>query len=84
MQIPGMLLQLARANPMMTQLKQMMNMVRTAQDPMGTLNQMAMNNPNVKQVMDIVKQYGGDSMKAFYGTAEQMGIDPNEILNMMK
>lgn len=82
MAIPGILLQLAKSNPMMQQIKQMMNTVKMAQNPQAALNQMITSNPQMKKVMDIVNQYGGDPQKAFYGMAEQYGIDPNEILNM--
>ena len=82
--LPGILMQLAKANPMMTQIKQMMGMVKAAQDPTAMLHQMAQGNPQVKQVLDIVNQYGGDTNKAFYAIAEQRGIDPQEILNMLK
>jgi hypothetical protein len=34
--------------------------------------------------MDVINQYGGDPKQAFYSLAEKNGIDPNEILNMMK
>ena len=84
MAIPGILMQLARANPMMGQIKQMMGMVKSAQDPTAMLTQMAQNNPKLKQVLDLVQQYGGDANKAFYAVAEQNGINPQEILNMLK
>ena len=82
--MPNPLMQLAKASPMMGQIKQMMGMLRTAQNPNAMLNQMVMNNPQIKQVMDIVQQYGGDPMRAFYAVAEQKGVDPNEILNMLR
>lgn len=78
------LIQLAKSNPMMEQIKQMRTMLQTAQNPTAMLNQMVMSNPQLKQVMDIVQQHGGDSMKAFYAVAKQKCIDPNEILNMLK
>lgn len=78
------LVQLARSNPMMGQIKQMMTMLRTAHNPTAMLNQMVTSNPQLKQVMDIVQQHGGDSMKAFYAVAKEKGIDPNEILDMLK
>ena len=68
----------------MGKIKQMMDMVKGASNPQGMLNMMAMNNPQLKKVMEIVDQYGGDSMKAFRETAEQMGINPDEIMGMMK
>ena len=62
----------------------MMNMVRSAKDPMAALNMLAMRNPKLKEAMDIVQQYGGDSMAALRGEAEKMGVDPEEILGMLK
>lgn len=62
----------------------MIGMVKAAQNPQAMLNQLMMSNQNMKQVMDIVNQYGGDSMKAFYAVAEQNGINPQDILDMLK
>ena len=84
MAIPGILMQLARNNPMIGQVKQMMGMLKTAQNPQAMLNQMMMNNPKLKEVMDLVNQYGGDPEKAFYSLAEQKGINPQEVLDMLK
>lgn len=84
MAIPGILQQLARSNPMMGQIKQMMGMVRTAQNPQAMINQLMINNPNMKQAMEIVQKYGGDAGRAFRETARENGIDPDEIMGMMK
>ena len=59
-------------------------MVNGSQNPQLLLNQMVSSNPQMKQVMDVINQYGGDPKQAFYSLAEKNGIDPNEILNMMK
>ena len=45
--------------PMAAQIKQMMNMVNMAGNPQAMLNQLIMSNPQMKQAMEIVKQYGG-------------------------
>ena len=84
--LPPILQQLGRSNimQMIQPAKQMLNMVRSAQNPQAMLKQIASTNPNMAKVMDIVQQYGGDPMKALQGTAEQMGINPDEILNMLK
>lgn len=84
MAMPGILQQIARSNPMMGQIKQMMGMVNSAQNPQMMMNQMLSQNPNMKQVMDIIHQSGGDPKTAFYKLAEQKGVDPQEILNMLK
>ena len=68
----------------MQQIKQMIDTVKMAQNPQAAMNQMIMNNPQMKQVMDIVNQYGGDSDKAFRSVAEQYGINPQDILDMFK
>ena len=86
MAIPAILQQLSRNN--MSQLaqpvKQMMSMVRMSKNPQVALNQLIMNNPQMKQVMDIVQKHGGDPMAAFRAEAEARGVDPNEILDMLK
>ena len=86
MAIPTILQQLGRnqMNQAAGPIKQMMNMVRSAKDPMAALNMLAMRNPQLKEVLDIVQQYGGDSMAALRGEAEKLGIDPEEILGMIK
>ena len=64
--------------------RQLMSMVKAAKDPQAALSQLAMNNPQLKQVMDIVQKHGGDPMTAFRNTAAEMGVDPDEIMNMLK
>lgn len=61
-----------------------MGMLKSAQNPQLMLNQMITNNPQMKQIMDIINQSGGDPKKAFYSVAEQKGVDPQEILDMLK
>ena len=55
-----------------------------SQNPQAMLNQMVMNNPKLKNVMDIVNQYGGDPNKALEETAKQYGITPNDIFDLLK
>ena len=84
MAIPGILQQLARTSPMMQQVRQMIGMVNASQNPMAMVNQLLSNNQQMKPVMDAIQAAGGDPKKAFYSMSEQMGVDPQEILNMMK
>ena len=86
MAIPAILQQLGRSNMMRTagSIKQMMQTVRMAANPQAAMNSMVMNNPQMRQVMDIVNQYGGDPMRAFTETARQNGMDPEEILGMLR
>ena len=84
MAIPNILMQLARNNPMLGQIKQMMGMVRTSQNPQAMLNQMITSNPKLKQVMDIVNQYGGDPDKALEEVSRQYGVTPQDIYDLLK
>ena len=38
-------------------------------------------NPQLKQIID---QAGGDPKQAFYNMARQKGVNPDDVLNMMK
>lgn len=52
----------------------------------NTLMQMLMNNnPQVNGIMNIVNtKYGGDPKAAFYDLAKQKGVDPNQIIGMLR
>ena len=65
----------------LSQAQRMIQMVKSANNPQAMINQMLSNNPQVKQIVD---QYGGDPQTAFYKYAEANGVDPNQILNMLR
>lgn len=48
------------------------------------LNQMMGQNPQIKQVMDYVNANGGDPEKAFYKLAQERGVNPDDILSLLK
>lgn len=48
------------------------------------INQMAETNPQMQQVMQIVRQNGGDAKAAFYNLARQRGVDPNVVLQQLQ
>ena len=65
-------------------IKQAMAMVKTASNPQAAMEQMLSNNPNYQQINKLIQDNGGDAQKAFYSMAEQMGINPNDVLSMLK
>ena len=84
-----MLQMLRNSSPMgmpsnMAQIKNMMNMVRSAGNPQAMLQSLAQNNPQMQQVMSIVNQSGGDPKAAFYKMAQEKGVDPEQILSMLR
>lgn len=62
----------------------MMDTIKSSQNPQAMMQNMMAQNPNYKQVMDYVNQNGGDPKSAFYKMAQEKGVDPNDILNMLK
>ena len=66
------------------QIRQMMQMVRSAGNPQAMIGQLMQNNPQMQQAMDLIKASGNDLKRAFYALAEQKGIDPNSILDQLK
>lgn len=61
----------------------MLNMVRSAGNPQMIMNQIASQNPQIKQVMEYINANGGDPKAAFYKLAEEKGVDPDEILRQL-
>ena len=53
-------------------------------NPQALLSQLSQNNPNMQRVNQLIQQNGGDARKAFYSLANQMGVNPDEILSMLK
>ena len=84
MAIPQILQQLGGGVTIPPQIKQMMQMMRSAGNPQAMLNQMMMSNPQIKQAMDFVKASGGDPKAAFYRLAAERGVNPQDILNQLK
>ena len=73
-----------RGNPKLQQIKQTLNVVRSARNPQAALMNVMGNNPQLRQVQNIVQQHGGDPMQAFRAMAEENGLDPDEILSMIR
>ena len=61
-----------------------MNTVRAARNPEAALMGMVQSNPHLQQVMAAVKQHGNDPMAAFRAMAEENGLDPDEILSLIR
>lgn len=64
--------------------KQTMGMLKACGNPQMMLNQMLGNNPQYQQAMKYIQENGGDAQKAFYKMSQEMGVDPNDILNELR
>lgn len=58
----------------------MMQMIKGMGNPAMMLQQM----PQYRQIMDYVNANGGDAQAAFYKKAQEMGINPDEIIKAMR
>ena len=71
-------------NPNIEKIRQMMNQIRYAQNPKMAFESMIQSNPQVQNVMNIIRQNGGDPKTAFYNLANEKGVNPEEILNLLR
>ena len=55
-------------------------MIKTMGNPQMMIQQM----PQYKEVMNLINQNGGDAQKAFYAKAREMGIDPEQIMSVLR
>lgn len=65
-------------------IKNMMSLVRSAGNPQMMLQQMMTQNPQMKQAMDYINENGGNAKDAFYKLANENGVDPEEVIDMLK
>lgn len=66
------------------QIKQMMNAVKNSSNPQQLIGNMMNQNPQIRQVMNMVQSSGKSPKDLFYEMAKQRGINPDEIINMLK
>lgn len=60
------------------------NAMNAIRSPKDMLNQMIMQNPQMKQAIEYINSNGGDPKSAFYKLADEMGVDPDEVLKAMR
>lgn len=59
-------------------------MLKNVGNPQAMLSQMMQNNPKGKELQELIQQYGGDPEKAFRAKAQEMGVNPDEIIKMLR
>lgn len=72
-----------RNNPGIQQVLKMKQTIQAAQNPQQALNQMLMNNPQIANAIQFIKNNGGDPKTAFLNYANQLGVNPQEIINLL-
>lgn len=56
-------------------------MISAIKNPQAMVQQALQSNP---QIQSLIQQNGGDPQKAFYAMANQLGVDGDEIIKMLK
>ena len=64
------------------QIKSMYNMFQQAQNPQAMLSNIAAQNPQFADVLNMCNSK--DPREVFYAMCQQRGINPNDILNQLK
>lgn len=70
--------------PQIQQIKQQMRQIQALSNPQVALNQMLMNNPQIGNILQFIKQNGGNSQVAAQNLAKQMGIDLKELIKELQ
>lgn len=68
----------------MNKIKEMVNLIKSSKNPQAMMQSMINQNPQMKQVMEMVNKNGGNPKDAFYALAKEKGVNPDDILNMLK
>lgn len=86
MAIPAILQQLqgSQQASSLQQIKQMYDVCRMAQNPQAVFQNMASQNPEMQKVMNELQRSGGTAKDAFYAIAKSKGINPDDVLAMLK
>ena len=70
--------------PQLGQVKTLMNILQTAGNPQTALQSIIATNPQLRELIPLIRNNNGDYKKAFYDLAAQKGINPDEILKLIK
>ena len=74
----------SQQNDNFNQALQTINQIKNSKNPNQMLQMLASKNPNVANAINLANKYGGDYQKAFYEEARRRGIDPNQIIGLLK
>ena len=59
-------------------------MLKSMSNPNEMLNQVIQSNPKMKEAQELIQKAGGDPEKAFRMKAKEMGVDPEQIMGMLR
>ena len=72
------------ANQMPNNMQQLVNLFKNARNPQQLIANMVNQNPQAKQILNLLQTSGKSPKDLFYEMAKQKGVDPNQIINMLQ
>lgn len=66
-----------------TQIKQLANLLKSSSNPQQLISNLVNQNPQMRQVLNMLQSSGKSPRDLFYELAKQKGVDPNQIINML-
>jgi 2-iminoacetate synthase ThiH len=66
------------------QVNNLAQMVKNSANPAQLFQNMAKTNPQVQSIMQTIQQTNMTPKQLFYQTAQQRGVDPNQVLGMFR
>ena len=73
-----------QSNPNYQQIKELINAVKSTENREMALERAISNNPQYQQAYQEMRQQGGSLKDVFLRRAKEMGVDANDILNMLR
>jgi len=70
--------------PNIPQSNNLIQLIKNSANPAQLFQTMVKTNPQVQSIMNMIQQTNQTPKDLFYQTAQQRGIDPNQILGMFK
>lgn len=64
--------------------KRMLDMLNGRQDAMQILYSVAQQNPQLSNILSMLQNSGTSPKQLFMNYAQQLGVNPNDIINMLK
>lgn len=76
--------QLSANNSQIASIKNLFGMVKNQSNPQAFLQMIAGQNPQISQVLQMVNGSGMTAKNLFYKMAQQRGVDPQQVLEILK
>ena len=71
-------------NPQIQQLKAIMKQIQTSPNPQMALQNLIMNNPNFRNVRDLIQMSGGNLQQVAQFMANQKNVDLNALIQELQ